>query len=70
MAKRYHRVETHSGEREGIRISRDICTETISIAGWFDSFVSVEPVEMSTRDFLKQLGFKGYVLDIAAPMTY
>ena len=71
MTKRYHKVRTHSDEGAGIEIRRDADTETISIAGWYDGCMgSIEAASMSTRDFLKLLGFRGAILDMAAPKTY
>jgi len=63
MATRYYSVITHCDKSVGASVRRDARKETIELGGWYDGNIEMDSITMSTRDFLKRIGFKGAILD-------
>jgi hypothetical protein len=47
-----------SGGRSGVDVAYDATTRTLTIGGWYDSFVGIEPQTVSLDEFLRQLGVR------------
>ena len=56
-AKRYYKIE-FEGTREGLRVERDARTDIITLSGWYDTFVGIQPLTMHTTEFLEKLGIQ------------
>lgn len=57
---KYRKVRTSVGtdkdEREGVQAAYYYRESVLTLSGWYDTMVGINPVEMTLEDFLRDLG--------------
>jgi hypothetical protein len=54
MPKYIHTIQSDN-EHSGVDIKHNAKDKTITISGWYDSMVGIEPIIMSVDEFLEKL---------------
>ncbi len=55
MARRYYRVQSDS-DWQGVSVEHDAKERMITVSGWYDHMVGIEPLTMTLPAFLRNLG--------------